>query len=127
MRYVLSLSLIMFFTTVSCAQSNENKSITVDDLKTIIDNPEVVVLDVRTPAELVGPLGKIDGSINIPVQELASRMNELKSYKDKEILVICRTQNRSSMATDLLIKNGYNAKYVMGGMTQYFNSVQSEK
>lgn len=79
----------------------------------------IVVLDVRTPEELAGPLGKIDSAINIPIQVLDKRINELEKYKDKEILVICRTQNRSAVAVDYLIKKGYNSKNVLGGMSEY--------
>ena len=78
---------------------------------------ELIVLDVRTPEEVAA--GKIENSINIPVQVLEERINELEKYKDKEIFVLCRTQNRSSAAQSILKKNGYNAKYVIGGMSVY--------
>ena len=80
---------------------------------------DMIVLDVRTPEELIGPLGKIDSVINIPVQVLEQRITELEPYKDKEIIVICRTQNRSAVAVSILEKNGYKAKNVLGGMTEY--------
>ncbi len=83
------------------------------------NDKELVVLDVRTPEELAGPLGKIDSAINIPSQVLEERINELKTFKDKEILVICRTQNRSSAAVNILLKHGYKAKNVLGGMTAF--------
>lgn len=79
----------------------------------------MIVLDVRTAEELIGPLGKIDSAINIPVQVLEQRITELEPYKDKEIIVICRTQNRSAVAASILEKNGYKAKNVLGGMTEY--------
>jgi uncharacterized membrane protein YdjX (TVP38/TMEM64 family) len=37
-----------------------------------------IVLDVRTPAELVGPLGHIEGMVNVPIDELAKRLEELR-------------------------------------------------
>ena len=83
------------------------------------NDKEMIVLDVRTPQELVGPLGKIDKAINIPVQELEKRIYELKDYKDKEIAVICRSGNRSVLGTQILIKNGFKAKNVLGGMKEY--------
>jgi rhodanese-related sulfurtransferase len=117
--FVLALILSNF---VACAQTiPPEDNITVKELKTQMkENPDLIILDVRTPKELVGPLGKIDGVINIPVQELENRVNELDKYKDKEIAVICRTGHRSSIATKILLKNGFTkVENVEGGMTAY--------
>ncbi|RPI71331.1 MAG: rhodanese-like domain-containing protein, partial [Ignavibacteriales bacterium] len=43
-------------------------------------------------------------------------------FKDKELVVICRTQNRSSSASEFLRKKGYNSKYVPGGMQEYYKN-----
>jgi rhodanese-related sulfurtransferase len=80
---------------------------------------QIIVLDVRTEEELAGTLGKIEKAINIPVQVLEQRITELELYKDKEINVICRTQNRSAVAVNILQKNGYKAKNVLGGMAEF--------
>jgi len=79
----------------------------------------LIILDVRTPVELIGPLGKIEGVINIPVQELESRLNELSVYKSNNIAIICRSGNRSGFATTILQAHGYKAKNVLGGMIQF--------
>lgn len=97
-------------------------SISVDEfIKLMKKDSSIVILDVRTPAELAGPLGKIEKAINIPIQELPDRINELKPYKDDKIYVICRTQNRSFASSQFLNKNGFNTVYVVGGMTEYYN------
>ncbi len=113
----ITLSLNMF------AQSNSDvPTIPIDEFINIIEkDSSVIILDVRTPAELAGPLGKIDKAINIPIQELPDRINELKPYKDKLIYVICRTQNRSFASSQFLNKNGFNTVCVIGGMTEYYN------
>ncbi len=114
--FVVFLSLI----SLSCAQNSSKSSMTINEFRSEMkNNPSLIILDVRTPQELEGPLGKIDGAINIPVQELSNRMNELSRYKDKDIAVICRTDNRSSVAVKMLLQNGYKAKNVLGGMMQY--------
>jgi rhodanese-related sulfurtransferase len=46
-------------------------------------------------------------------------MDELKPYKDKDIAVICRTGNRSTTGTEILVENGYKARNVLGGMVAY--------
>ncbi len=74
------------------------------------------VLDVRTPQEYDGPLGHIEGSRLIPVQELARRLSELSDVKDQPIFVICRGGGRSARATRLLLEAGLHAINVAGGM-----------
>src|SRR5574338_342836 len=112
--------IVLLLTTISCAQQDKSNSITMSEFKEQLkSNEDMVLLDVRTPEELAGPLGKIDIAINIPLQVLEQRINELEKFKDKEITVMCRTQNRSAVAVDILKKNGFKAKYVLGGMTEY--------
>jgi len=67
----------------------------------------------------MGPLGKLENVINILVQELESRLSELEKYRDREIVVLCKLGIRSATATDILIKNGFNAENVLGGMVEY--------
>lgn len=112
--------LVLIFTSISFAQQVSPNSISMKEFKNILQsNKPIILLDVRTPEELAGPLGKIDNSINIPIQNLEQRINELKSYKDKEIIVICRTQNRSAVAVNILLQNGYKAKNFLGGMAEF--------
>lgn len=117
--FVLVLILSNF---VACAQTvPPENNITVKELKNQIkEDPNLIILDVRNPDELKGPLGKIDGVINIPVQDLGNRIDELDKYKNKEIAVICRTGHRSSIGTKILLKNGFKkVENVEGGMTAY--------
>jgi rhodanese-related sulfurtransferase len=114
------LTLIISLSSVSCAQLDKSDNITMQEFKEKLKNDkEMIVLDVRTEQELLGPLGKIDKVINIPVQELEKRISELKDYQDREIAVICRSGNRSVLGTQILIKNGFKAKNVLGGMKEY--------
>ncbi len=120
MKKLLSILFVVLFVSVGCAQQHEFKNITVEELqKEMQTDSTLVVLDVRTPAELTGPLGKIDGVINIPVQVLEQKVDELEKYKDRKIAVICRSGNRSRMGTEILLKHGFNAVNVLGGMKAY--------
>jgi rhodanese-related sulfurtransferase len=117
---LLVITIVYVFT--GCAQNDSTSNMTVENLKEKIkSDSNLVILDVRTPQELSGPLGKIDGVINIPVQEISQRIHELDKYKEKEIAVICRTGNRSSTAASILRKEGFYAKNVLGGMVQFRN------
>jgi rhodanese-related sulfurtransferase len=121
--FKLFISFFFFvFSFYGCAQNENTNSLTVNELKEKIKNNDstVVILDVRTDAELTGALPKIEGALHIPVRELEKRFNELEKYKDKEIIVVCRTQVRSSKASQFLNEKGYNTKFVKGGMQAYY-------
>ncbi|MFN3491177.1 MAG: rhodanese-like domain-containing protein [Anaerolineales bacterium] len=70
------------------------------------------VIDVRQPNEY--NQGHINGAKLIPLGELPSRLNELP--KDKEIICICQSGNRSGSATKILLSAGYNAVNMKGAM-----------
>jgi rhodanese-related sulfurtransferase len=67
-----------------------------------------VLLDVRTPAET--GLGMIEGAVNIPVDELQGKLNELP--KGKEIIAHCRTGLRAEMAYTILRNAGFRARFL---------------
>ena len=93
-------------------------TITVEALQERINSATKApfILDVRTPEEYDGPLGHIEGSRLIPVQELPQRLGELSDVKDQHIFVICRSGGRSAQATRMLLDTGFQATNVAGGM-----------
>ncbi|RMH61687.1 MAG: rhodanese-like domain-containing protein [Calditrichaeota bacterium] len=98
------------------------------EVKALLDKKaDVVLLDVRTPEEFDGPLGHIDNAILIPVQELEKRVDELKPYKDKQIIVYCRSGNRSRFGTKILLNHGYKAVNMTGGMKGWRRMQQQTK
>uniref|UniRef100_A0A7V3E5R5 Rhodanese-like domain-containing protein n=1 Tax=Ignavibacterium album TaxID=591197 RepID=A0A7V3E5R5_9BACT len=128
-KFYAFVILFITLTLNMLAQSNTDvPSINIDEfINLIAKDSSAIILDVRTAVELSGPLGKIDKAINIPVQELPERINELRPYKDKKIYVICRTQNRSFASSQFLNKNGFKTVYVIGGMTEYYNKANTDK
>ena len=116
--YYILFSAVIF---IGCAQTDEENVITVEQLREMMSSDSsLVLLDVRNPHELEDKsLGHIDGVLNIPLPELENRLDELDEFKNKDIAVICRSGRRSETATDLLVKNGFNAVNVLGGMVQY--------
>lgn len=65
-----------------------------------------MVIDVRTPAEF--KQGHIKGSVNIPLDKIASKANEL-SKKNKTIITTCRSGARSGSAAAILRSKGISA------------------
>lgn len=83
---------------------------------------DLIILDVREPHERSGPLGKIEGSLNIPLSQLNLLVQNPGLDKNRHIVILCRTQNRSQAAYHYLKDNGYTNLYVlMGGMSEYKN------
>lgn len=79
------------------------------EAKAFIEKNKPLILDVRTPTEYYSDY--IPGATLIPLQQLADRYSEIESYKDKEILIYCRSGNRSTVAADILIRNGFKKVY----------------
>lgn len=67
--------------------------------KESVKSGKSTIIDVRTPGEFAG--GHVAGSINIPVNEIASRIEEIKKMK-QPIVLCCASGGRSGMATDIL-------------------------
>jgi rhodanese-related sulfurtransferase len=92
----------------------EFKEITVDEAYQIFTgDKDYLFIDVRSEDEYNS--GHIEGAIHIPVSEIESRLNEIP--KDKLVIVYCNGSScsRSSTAADILIENGFNQVYNIGG------------
>ena len=71
----------------------------------LLNNDDTVIVDVREDKELSS--GKIKGAKHIPISNFATRVNELKKYKQNNILVYCGSGNRSLHACNILAKEGF--------------------
>lgn len=94
---------------------------TVEQLKQRLDNnEELLVLDVRSSEEFDGELGHIEGAVNIPVENLAQRIDELDDYLEQSIVTVCRTDRRSAKAAQLLAQRGFaDVHVIQGGMVDW--------
>ena len=72
---------------------------------------DVTIVDVRTPEEFTE--GHFPNAINIPLEQVAQRINEFKEMP-KPIIAYCRSGNRSGIAVSILKQNGI-ADAVNGG------------
>ena len=68
-------------------------------------DPDLVVLDVRTPAEFAA--GHVPGAKNLSHDQLATRLDELASMRDKQVVLYCRSGRRTLLAADTLSKAGF--------------------
>jgi rhodanese-related sulfurtransferase len=78
----------------------------------------VIILDVRTAQEYQE--GHISNAINIPVQILGQQLDKLNNFKDKKILVYCRSGHRSAIASQILDRAGFKNVYnLKGGLFEW--------
>lgn len=84
----------------------------------LINHKNALVLDVREENEY--KLGHILNSTLIPLGQLGERIGELEKYKERPIVVVCRTGNRSGTACAVLGKSGFSQAYnLAGGITAW--------
>jgi uncharacterized membrane protein YdjX (TVP38/TMEM64 family) len=89
----------------------------LDELKRSLAGDErPLIVDVREPGEFDGPLGHIDGAINIPLAQLPAVGEDLGACAPP-VVVVCRTDRRSAQAAEILRARGVeNVKVLRGGM-----------
>lgn len=84
--------------------------------------PSRTIIDVRTPAEFQG--GHVAGSINIPLQEVQARLEEIKAMQ-QPIILCCASGARSGSAASFLKSVGVNCENG-GGWMEVNYSIQLE-
>lgn len=96
------------------------------------DNPDAVVLDVRSPGEFSGTntsvetYGYFKRAINININQLTKRLGELNEFKNREILVYCSQNHRSPRAAFYLGLQGFtNIKNMSGGLSKAGDAMKS--
>lgn len=81
----------------------------------LFNHEDALVLDVREQSEWAD--GHIAKAKHVPLGQLKNRMGELDKFKDKPIVAVCRSGNRSRHACGLLRKAGFeNVHNLAGGM-----------
>ena len=88
---------------------NNFKMISAVEAKKLMDTTNCKILDVRTKEEFDEK--NIDGAINIPLQNLMQDIDEIIDYKDKSVIIYCRSGHRSIIACNLLEMEGFKHIY----------------
>jgi rhodanese-related sulfurtransferase len=86
------------------------EQITIEEFQNdFVNNADAdfVLVDVREEDEFAA--GHLPGAVNIPLSEFQFRTDEVD--EDRAIVLVCRTSNRSEMATQILASNGYDNLY----------------
>ena len=86
-------------------------SISYEEATELLDRGQAVRIDVRTQEEY--EQNHVQGAINIPVNEIAYKIERVEPDKNKIIIVYCKTGKRSRMAKKLLLEEGYTNIYIL--------------
>lgn len=93
-------------------------SLDVDEVCELVKRKApVVLLDVREPDEFAEV--NIEGSTLLPLSQLRSDFQKLAISKDQQIICVCRSGRRSSLAAEFLRSQGYQAVNMEGGMRDW--------
>lgn len=117
----LALLAVVAFMPRLIGKLRRGPMVEIPQLKQWLDTgKDVLVLDVRTPEDFAGEQGHIGIAVNIPVEELGSRLAEISEYQERPVVTICRTDRKSATATQLLAQNGFADVHIARmGMTAW--------
>ena len=87
----------------------------MDDVRALYDNrSRFQILDVREPFEWEA--GHIDGSVHVPLAQVMAGGEQGRISPDQPVVVVCRSGNRSELATLMLQARGLDAQNLEGGL-----------
>ncbi|MCB0377491.1 MAG: rhodanese-like domain-containing protein [Bdellovibrionales bacterium] len=114
------------FTKLSSAEPNPDldrvEDVSPDEVNAKKD--QLCLVDVRSPDEYVGPLGHIEGSILIELNELPHSLEKLP--RQRTIVFICRSGRRSANATAIAKDKGFESAFNMKGGMLLWNEMGLE-
>ncbi len=80
-----------------------------------------LILDVRSDAEFAQ--SHVPGALNIPHDQMSSRLSEIDSHRDREVVVYCESGRRAGRVTKILNAAGFsNLRHLAGDMSGWRNA-----
>ncbi len=124
MKNLLLLFLVVQFLALSCSSGPSTSTTNAQAAGGIVDldaaafkakmsEPNTMVLDVRTPAEIAA--GKIPGAFDLDIQDPAFKAEVNRLDKSKTYLVYCKKGGRSARACSVLEEAGFEKIYNLKG------------
>jgi uncharacterized membrane protein YdjX (TVP38/TMEM64 family)/rhodanese-related sulfurtransferase len=120
----LALLAVVAFLPRLIGRLREGPMLGITELKQRLDaGDDALLLDVRTGADFVGEQGHIEGAMNIALEELPARLDDISDYQERPVFIVCRTDRRSARAALLLAERGFAEVHVArGGMTDWIRN-----
>ncbi len=79
----------------------------------MINREDAIIVNVREPHEYAA--GHVPNARHIPMGQVDKRLGELDKFKDKPVIVVCQSGNRSSSTCNALTKRGFEKVYNLSG------------
>lgn len=116
---IVLLFLCGFLAPVSAAPVED---VTREELRAQLEGPAApLVLDVRTPEEYAA--GHVPGALNLPHDQAAARLEELRPYRDRTIVLYCKSGRRAGIAADVLAQAGFGPlRHLAGDMPGWISA-----
>ena len=120
----LALLAVVAFLPRLIGKLRRGSMIDIPEFRQRLDSEKnLLVLDVRTAEDFVGEQGHIKEAVNIPVEDLQQRMDEIGNYLEQPLAIVCRTDKKSAKAALLLTEEGFaDVHIVRGGMTKWIEA-----
>ncbi len=110
------LALFLFAAGLPTGTLAQGVSVSLDQARAEHEAGKAILVDIREPDEHA--TGVAPGARLLPMRQLSARLAELP--RDRPVLLICNTQNRSRATFDALRERGWtNLRYVNGGMSEW--------
>ncbi len=120
-RMIIALLITAAAVLIGCASTPTVKDVTPLEINTRLPaayDEGLILLDVRTPEEWIDDC-HIEGATLFPLSEFPYKLSEMLPDKNAEIVVYCRSGNRSEQAASYLVENGYTNVSDMGGINDW--------
>ena len=105
----MKFKMIRFLSRMLYRSATTNKDISYKDLKSLMKNKYIVLIDVRSGQEYEE--GHLDGAINIPVYNIEKEISKYVRNTEDTIILYCSSGSRSRQAKEILENLGYSEVY----------------
>ena len=128
----IAMALLIIFAWQGCGQEKQAEEkaparLTAQEFQKQVDTQPGIIIDVRTQEEYnAGHLAAVDQHHNLLNGDFKTQLKSLD--KDKTYYLYCRSGNRSGQAAQLMVQNGFNNVYNIGGYQDLVDAgFESEK
>ncbi len=116
--FLVGIFVVLLVLFIRNEMNRGGATISAQELVQLVNNEGAVVVDLRDKAEFEA--GHIVDAINIPYASLETRMDELKKYEGKPIVLACKMGQHSGTAGTQLKKAGFdNVTRLRGGIAEW--------
>lgn len=119
-KLIFSIATLTIMIIASCNNSNftsSKQTLTTKEVSNMLKD-DIILLDVRNENEIAEQAYDVKNIMNIPLDSIEAKMNLIP--KDKQVVLVCQSGNRSDQAYELLKKNGFtNISNMEGGMNAW--------